>query len=143
MTTVTDPSWCSAGQALTWRDEVLAGVYTYTQSRTVNWLVATIMPSISQPRHQPAPPATFLPAVASRQALGGTPPPTTDQVSDFQRGVRSRSVSEVSHISRGCPGCSKEIVLFSVSRCNLPPGKYIKPFFFHFLFVLGVFRLPI
>ena len=55
-----DGHWSGVGgSSLTWRDEVLVRVYTYTQSRTVNWLVATIMPSISQPRHQPSPPAFY------------------------------------------------------------------------------------
>ena len=64
--------------AVTWTDERVVRVYTYTQSRTVNPLVVTIRPSISLPRHQLlapgllSPPATFLPSMASRHRIGGT-----------------------------------------------------------------------
>ena len=63
---------------MTWTDELVVRVYTYTQSRTVNPLVVTIRPSISLPRHQLlapgllSPPATFLPSMASRHRIGGT-----------------------------------------------------------------------
>ena len=44
---------------MTWTDELVVRVYTYTQSRTVNPLVVTIRPSISLPRHQLRPPAFY------------------------------------------------------------------------------------
>ena len=118
--------------AVTWTDELVVRVYTYTQSRTVNPLVVTIRPSISLPRHQLRPPAFYRRqrpfCRAWHRDIGSVAPRSSFTPLRFLRSLRRKSLWQRQRLRRHYwpPFCNLEFdvrLRWVTSRCYRSAGR--------------------